>query len=106
MINQSHPQSPDPLSSAIDLPDSIQNQFFMTSDWQVNRVFIRHRRSENSPSTMQNSPAKFRSFPFYTVLLLLQFLMKNLGKTKKSSNAVDHGSGEEFGDRLTSHPGE
>ena len=27
------------------------------------RVLIRHRRSENSPSTTQNSPAKFRSFP-------------------------------------------
>ena len=27
------------------------------------RVFIRHRRSENSPSTTQNSPVKFRSFP-------------------------------------------
>ena len=26
-------------------------------------VSIRHRRSENSPSTTQNSPAKFRSFP-------------------------------------------
>ena len=26
-------------------------------------VFIRHRRSENSPATIQNSPAKFRSFP-------------------------------------------
>ena len=26
------------------------------------RVFIRHRRSENSPATMQNSPAKFGSF--------------------------------------------
>ena len=27
------------------------------------RVFIRHRRLENSPATMQNYPAKFRSFP-------------------------------------------
>ena len=27
------------------------------------RVFIRHRRSENSPSTAQNSPGKFHSFP-------------------------------------------
>ena len=26
-------------------------------------MFIRHWRSENSPSTTQNSPAKFRSFP-------------------------------------------
>ena len=26
------------------------------------RVFIRRRRSENSPATMQNSPAKFRLF--------------------------------------------
>ena len=27
------------------------------------RVFIRHRRSANSPSTTQNSLAKFHSFP-------------------------------------------
>ena len=27
------------------------------------RVFIRHRRSENSPATTLNFPAKFRSFP-------------------------------------------
>ena len=27
------------------------------------RVFIRHRRSENSLSTLQNSPAKFCLFP-------------------------------------------
>ena len=33
------------------------------------RVFIRHRRLENSPSTMQNSPAKFRSFPERAKLL-------------------------------------
>ena len=26
-------------------------------------MFIRHRRSENSPSTTQNSPATFRFFP-------------------------------------------
>ena len=26
----------------------------------LDRVFIRHRRSENSPATMQNSLAKFR----------------------------------------------
>ena len=26
-------------------------------------MFIRHQRLENSPTTMQNSPAKFRSFP-------------------------------------------
>ena len=30
-----------------------------TRSWEL-RVFIRHRRSENSPATMQNSPAKFR----------------------------------------------
>ena len=27
------------------------------------RVFIRHRRLENSPATAHNSPAKFCSFP-------------------------------------------
>ena len=27
------------------------------------RVFIRHRRSENSPATTQNFPVKFRLFP-------------------------------------------
>ena len=59
-----------------------------------NRVFIRHRRSENSPATAWNSPAKFR-WPvaalkvifcpsgqilllLYNILLLLQFLMKTL----------------------------
>ena len=26
-------------------------------------MFIRHRRSENSPATTQNYPAKFRLFP-------------------------------------------
>ena len=56
------------------------------------RVFItcRHRRLENSPATTQNSPAKFHSLPerallfhnnsllLYTILLLLQFLIKSL----------------------------
>ena len=52
------------------------------------RVFIRHRRSENSPSITQNSPGKFHSFPerallfhnnyspitvLYTVLLLYMY---------------------------------
>ena len=32
------------------------------SSWFL-RVFIRHRRSENSLANTQNSPAKFRSFP-------------------------------------------
>ena len=36
------------------------NRFF---SWSHYSGFIRHRRSENSPSTTQNSPAKFHLFP-------------------------------------------
>ena len=38
------------------------------SSYIIIRVFIRHRRSENSPSTTQNSPAKFCSLPERTLL--------------------------------------
>ena len=38
-----------------DYPEEIQR----SRKQQLNRVFIRHRRSENSPPTTQNSPAKF-----------------------------------------------
>ena len=41
---------------------NIYNQAFYCVT-QVLRVFIRHRRSENSLSTTQNSPAKFCLFP-------------------------------------------
>ena len=64
----------------------------MNSFSRVYRVFIRRRRSENCLATMQNSSAKFCSSSelkelhsfiiilllLYTILLLLQFLMKTL----------------------------
>ena len=61
----------------------------------VTREFIRHRRSQNSPATTQNSPAKFRLFPeraslfhnnspvtLYCSPAKLQFLMKSLRNTE------------------------
>ena len=53
----------------------------------IHKVFIRHQRLENYKATMQTFLAKFCSFPssfiiilllLYTILLLLQFLMKTL----------------------------
>ena len=49
----------------------------------TDRVFIRHQRLENSPVTTQNSPSKLHSFIIilqllYTILLLVQFLMKTM----------------------------
>ena len=77
------------------LPVSYKFSYMVYKFCHIHRVFIRHWRLENSPSTTQNSPAKFCSFPekallfhnnnnilllhiLYTVLLLLQFLMKTL----------------------------
>ena len=76
-----------------------------TWEWQViYRVFIRHRRSKNSPFTTQNSPAKGHSLwlfftqmwilfenillECYTFLLILEFAMKTLYLTIIMNEAI------------------
>ena len=51
-------RAPDSALSTIHL----KSHACLRNDHEGFRVFIRHRRSENSPATMQNSPAKFSSF--------------------------------------------
>ena len=44
---------------------TVTNRFELQ---EVCRVFIRHRRSKNSPATTQNSPDKFCLFPVRALL--------------------------------------
>ena len=57
------------MSEFVHVSKEQTDLFFFTKLFLIPTSYLntgcsfRHRRSENSPATMQNSPAKFHSFP-------------------------------------------